>query len=156
MTRFPFHLQISGLAQGEQARKVHVDVEVLMIFPDFGPIMVDSQVLRQFQRRNSTDFLVGTIFFSTRTFVASTGGFGSGLSSFVPSRRCAAWVVGCLGGDFCLQLETISVHWNPEEKWPIDPCVPWRRNDVVSLFVFFLTDLRLEEFHAFFLIIFVV
>ena len=90
---------------------------------DFGPIMVDSQVLRQFQRRNSTDFLVGTIFFPPEPLSLPPAGLEV-VNKFVPSRRCADKVVGCLGGGFLSPTGAISVHWNTEEKWPIDPCVP--------------------------------
>lgn len=154
MTPFPFHVQISGLAQGEQARKVHVDV-MCSWMQDFGPIMVDSQVLRQFQRRNSTDFLVGTIFFPPEPLSLPPAGLEV-VNKFVPSRRCADKVVGCLGGDFCLQLERFqSIGILRRNGRSIHACLEGEI-DVVSLFVFFLTDLRLEEFHVFFLIIFVV
>ena len=114
---------------------------------DFGPIMVDSQVLRQFQGRNSTDFLVGTIFFSTRTCCSlpPAGGKWS-TSSFRPAG--VLWVVGCLGGDFGLQLERFQSLGNWGEM--ADRSMRALKEKWRASFVFFLTDLRLEEFHVFF------
>ena len=132
MTRFPFHLQISGLAQGEQARKVHVDVEVLMN----ERFRAYHGWLTSFETISRTKFY--GLFCSTSFFPPNLcrKRVGSGLQVRSVPQVCGLSRWFFFGGGISVSNWSDFSPLETEEKWPIDPCVPWRRNDVLWLFLF--------------------